>query len=56
MTVDEKLLEITQKLADRKHSERTERENIKGRYKDLDKTKKLTLEQRVRRIEELLNI
>ncbi len=54
MTDSERLLEITKKFADKKQEERVEKERVNTKYKNLDKKKKLTLEQRIERLEELL--
>jgi len=54
--MNERLLEITQKLADKKQAEQIAKENIKKKYKALDKKKNLTIEQRVARLEEILSI
>ena len=50
--MNDKLLKIAEKL-----KEKEDKKNlIKQKYKDLDKKKKLTQEQRLDRIEELLGI
>ena len=50
--MNDKLLKLAEKL-----KEKEDKKNlIKQKYKDLDKKKKLTLEQRVEQIEELLGI
>lgn len=47
-----KLLELAQKLQEKK----IKQDEVKKKYKDLDKVKKLTQEQRIARIEELLGV
>ena len=47
-----KLQELVERIKVKKDKE----DKVKAKYKDLDKKKKLTLEQRVSQIEELLNI
>ena len=50
--MNEKLLKITQHLADKKNKE----DAMKTKYKDKEKVKKLTTDERLTRIEEILNI
>ena len=44
------------KLADALVEKKTKEDGIKTKYGELDKAKKLTIEQRVKRLEELLNL
>lgn len=50
--MNDKLLKLAQKLEEKK----LKQDDVKKKYKDLDKKKKLTQEQRLARIEELLGI
>ena len=50
--MNDKLLKLVQKLEEKK----LKQDDVKKKYKDLDKKKKLTQEQRLARIEELLGI
>ena len=51
-----KLDEFVTKLRDKQLSDKNKQDEVKKKYKDLDKKKKLTQEQRIARIEELLGI
>jgi hypothetical protein len=50
--MNQKLIEISLKLQEKK----LKQDNVKKKYKDLDKKKKLTQEQRIARIEEYLQL
>lgn len=50
--MNDKLLKLVQKLEEKK----LKQDEVKKKYKDLDKKKKITQEQRLARIEELLGI
>lgn len=50
MTNEEKMLKIIEKLA----ADRLKKEDVKKRYKDKDKINKLTDEERIKRLEELV--
>lgn len=50
--MNKKLIEMTLKL----HEKKIKQEDVKKKYQDLEKVKKLTQEQRIARIEELLGI
>lgn len=50
--MNKKLIEMTLKL----HEKKIKQEDVKKKYQDLKKVKKLTQEQRIARIEELLGI
>ena len=50
--MNQKLTELTLKLQEKK----IKQDDVKKKYKDLDKKKKLTQEQRIARIEEILGI
>ena len=50
MTTDEKLVAIAEKLAEKKTKENA----IKTKYKDKEKEKKLTLTERIDRLEETI--
>lgn len=50
--MNKKLIEMTLKLQEKK----IKQEDVKKKYRDLNKVKKLTQEQRISRIEELLGI
>ena len=52
MTTDEKLVAIAEKLAEKKTKENA----IKTKYKDKEKEKKLTLTERIDRLEEMCGI
>ena len=52
MTNDEKMLKILEKLS----VDNIAKEDVKKRYKDKDKIKKLTDKERLDRIEEILGI
>lgn len=56
MRNDEKLLKITQALAEMKKIETEHTEKIKTKYKDKSKVKALTTAERLDRIEELLGL
>lgn len=51
-----KLDEFVKLLSEKQSADKDKEEKIKAKFKKLNKTKKLTLEQRVSQIEELLNI
>ena len=51
-----KLDEFVKLLREKQSADKAKEEKIKAKYKELNKVKKLTLEQRLSQIEELLNI
>ena len=51
-----KLDEFVKLLREKQSADKDKEEKIKAKYKELDKKKKLTQEQRIARIEELLGV
>ena len=51
-----KLEEFVTRLRDKRLQDELKQDEVKKKYKDLDKKKKLTQEQRIARIEEILGI
>ena len=51
-----KLDEFATKLRDKQLSDKNKQDEVKKKYKGMDKNKKLTQEQRIARIEEYLGI
>ena len=51
-----KLDEFATKLRDKQLSDKNKQDEVKKKYKGMDKKKKLTQEQRIARIEEILGI
>ena len=51
-----KLDEFVKLLREKQSADKAKEEKIKAKFKELDKKKKLTQEQRIARIEELLGI
>ena len=51
-----KLDEFVKLLSEKQSTDKAKEEKIKAKYKELDRKKKLTQEQRIARIEELLGI